>query len=321
MHRRPLITDCRLLSLETDLLLDRRKLKRRLFVWRTLAVLAVLAAVLAAMKGEGIGLGGAHVARLLVSGVITDDRKLDETVGKLADNASVKALIVSINSPGGSVSGGEGLHDAIARVAAKKPVVAVMRGTAASAAYMIAVPAARIFAREGTLTGSIGVLLETGEISGLLKNIGVSAEAITSGPLKDQPSLVRPLTQQGRDVLQGLVMDMYDQFVGMVASGRHMDAAQVRQLADGRAYTGRQALKLGLVDAIGGEHDARLWLAQQKGVSADLPVSDVETEGLASRALSGSLGWMFDALWKSLFSQGVILDGSGAALATFRGLN
>ena len=193
------------MSLETDLLLDRRRLKRRLFVWRSLAVLAVLAAVLVALRGEQWRFGGAHLARLTVSGIITDDRKLNEAVTKLADDDSVKALIVAINSPGGSVAGGEGLHDAIAHVAAKKPVVAVMGGTAASAGYMVAVPAARIFAREGTLTGSIGVLLETGEVSGLLKTIGINAEAITSGPLKDQPSFTRPLTPEGREVLQGLV--------------------------------------------------------------------------------------------------------------------
>jgi protease-4 len=300
------------MSLETDLLLDRRRLKRRLLFWRSFAVLAVVAALLVAMRGEGVPFGRAHLARLTVSGIITDDRKLVEAVTRLTDNDSVKALIVTINSPGGSVAGGEGLHDAIALVAQKMPVVAVMGGTAASAGYMIAVPAARIFAREGTLTGSIGVLLETGEVSGLLKTLGIEAEAITSGPLKDQPSLTRPLTPEGRDVLHGLVMDMYDQFVGMVASGRHMDAARVRELADGRAYTGRQALRLGLVDAIGGEHDARAWLAQAKGVSADLPVDDVSTTGLAGRALSSSLGWMLDSLWKSLFSQGVILDGAWA---------
>jgi protease IV len=300
------------MSLETDLLLDRRRLKRRLVFWRSFAVLAVVAALLVAMRGEGLPFGRAHLARLTVSGIITDDRKLVEAVTKLADNDSVKALIVTINSPGGSVAGGEGLHDAIAQVAQNKPVVAVMGGTAASAGYMIAVPATRIFAREGTLTGSIGVLLETGEVSGLLKTLGIEAEAITSGPLKDQPSLIRPLTPEGRDVLHGLVMDMYDQFVGMVTSGRHMDAAKVRELADGRAYTGRQALHLGLVDAIGGEHDARTWLAQAKGVSADLPVDDVSTTGFAGRALSSSLGWMVDSLWKSLFSQGVILDGAWA---------
>jgi protease IV len=307
------------MSLETDLLLDRRRLKRRLFFWRSFAVLAVLAAVLVVLRGEHVGFGRSHLARLTVSGIISDDRKLDEAVTKLADNANVKALIVAIDSPGGSVAGGEGLHDAIARVAEKKPVVAVMGGVAASAGYMIAVPAARIFAREATLTGSIGVLLETGEVSGLLKSIGVNAEAITSGPLKDQPSFTRPLSPQGRDVLQGLVMDMYDQFVGMVVSGRHMDDARVRELADGRAYTGRQALKLGLVDAIGGEQDARLWLAKQKSVSADLPVEDVSTSGLASRAFSSSLGWMFDALWKSLFPQGVMLDGTRLLWQRFGG--
>jgi protease IV len=300
------------MSLESDLLLDRRRLKRRLLFWRSFAVLAVVAAVLVAMRGEGVPFGRAHIARLTVSGIITDDRKLVEAVSKLADNDSVKALIVTIDSPGGSVAGGEALHDAIARVAQKKPVVAVMGGTAASAGYMVAVPAARIFAREGTLTGSIGVLLETGEVSGLLKTLGIDAEAITSGPLKDQPSLIRPLTPEGRDVLHGLVMDMYDQFVGMVASGRHMDAAKVRELADGRAYTGRQALRNGLIDAIGGETDARTWLAQTKGVSADLPVDDVPTTCLASRALSSSLGWMLNSIWKSLFSQGVILDGAWA---------
>ena len=307
------------MSLETDLLLDRRRLKRRLLVWRSFAVLAVLVAVLVALRGENLQFGRSHLARLTVSGLISDDRKLNEAVTKLADNDSVKALIVAIDSPGGSVAGGEGLHDAIAHVATKKPVVAVMGGLAASAGYMVAVPAARIFAREATLTGSIGVILETGEVSGLLKSLGVSAEAITSGPLKDQPSFTRPLSQQGREVLQGLVMDMYDQFVGMVATGRHMDAARVRELADGRAYTGRQALKLGLVDAIGGEHDARLWLAQTKGVSADLPVEDVVTSSFTSRALSGSLGWMFDELWKSLFSQGVILDGARLVWQRFGG--
>jgi protease IV len=300
------------MSLETDLLLDRRRLKRRLWFWRSFAVLAVLVAVLVALPNGDLPFAGGHLARLTVTGIITDDRKLVEAVDKLADSDHVKALIVVINSPGGSVAGGEGLHDAIARVAGKKPVVAVMGGTAASAGYMIAVPAGRIFAREGTLTGSIGVLLETGEFSGLLKTLGIEAEAITSGPLKDQPSLIRPLSQEGRDVLHGLVMDMYEQFVGMVAAGRHMDAGRVRELADGRAYTGRQALKLGLVDAIGSEHDARVWLAETKGISADLPVDDVTTSGLVSRTISSSLGWMFDSLWKSLFSQGVILDGAWA---------
>jgi protease-4 len=177
---------------------------------------------------------------------------------------------------------------------------------------MVAMPAARVFAREATLTGSIGVLLETGEVSGLLGKIGVTAEAITSGPLKDQPSFIRPLSPEGRDVLHGLVMDMYDQFVGMVAAGRHMSVDKVRQLADGRAYTGRQALALGLVDQIGGEPQARQWLEEQRHVSADLPVEDVSTAGFAERAFGASLGGLLGTIGKTLFLQGVRVDGAWA---------
>jgi protease-4 len=217
-------------------------------------------------------------------------------------------MIVSIDSPGGSVSGGEALYRAIARVAEKKPVVAVMGGLAASAGYMIAMPTNRVFASESTITGSIGVLMETGEASGLLQKLGINAEAITSGPLKDQPSFIRPLTPEGREALKSIVLDLYDQFVGMVAAGRHMAPDAVRPLADGRAFTGRQALKLGLIDAIGGEQDARAWLETAKGLPKNLPVEDISTTGLADRVLTGELSPIVDGLWKTLISQRVMLD-------------
>ena len=244
--------------------------------------------------------------------MITEDRKVTEAIDKLADDNQVKAVILSIDSPGGSVAGGETLHDAIARVATKKPVVVTMGGLAASAGYMIAMPANRIFAREATLTGSIGVLIETGEVSGLLGKLGIGAEVVRSGPLKDEPSLVRPLSPAGKDVLQGMVNDMYDQFVGMVATGRHMDPAKVRALGDGRAYTGRQALGLGLVDAIGGEREAKAWLVSAKGVPAGLPVEDLSDGGIAGSTLSGELGTLVQGMWKTLISQSLSLDGAWA---------
>jgi protease-4 len=300
------------MSLETDLLLDRRRLKRRLFAWQVLAGIALIAAALVAVGRPGIPRFGGHLARLSVNGLITDDRELSRTVAALADDGRVAGLIVAINSPGGSVAGGEGLHDAIARVAAKKPVVAVMGGTAASAGYMVALPAVRIFARDSTLTGSIGVLLQTGEISGLLSHLGVTADAITSGPLKDQPSMVRPLTPEGRQVLQGLVNDLYEQFVAMVAAGRHMTPDQVRPLADGRAYTGRQALKLGLIDAIGGEKEAREWLATARQVPTDLPVEDVGAAGFSLTGFGARLGLILEALQNIEMIQGLRIDGAWA---------
>jgi protease IV len=141
-----------------------------------------------------------------------------------------------------------------------------------------------------------------------LKILGVNAEAITSGPLKDQPSLTHPLSPAGREVLRGIVLDMYDQFVAMVATGRHMEPDAVRALADGRAYTGRQALKLGLIDAIGDEQDARTWLETDKGLAKDLPIDDISTGGLANRVLTSELSPMLDGLWKTLISQRVMLD-------------
>ena len=300
------------MTLETDLLLDRRRLKRRLLLWRTAAVVAVVACVFLVIGRSGLGLGGANVARLSINGMITEQRKLIETVAALADDDATKALIVSIDSPGGTVSGGEAFYRAISKVAEKKPVVAVMGGLAASAGYMVAMPSARIYAHEATLTGSIGVILETGEASGLLAKIGVTADAITSGPLKDQPSFTKPMTQQGREVLHGLVMDMYDQFVGMVATGRHMDPDRVRELADGRAYTGRQALKLGLIDAIGGEPEARQWLASEHGVSATLPVREVRTGGLTGRVFGDGADGVLGVALKILLSQGLMLDGAWA---------
>ena len=284
--------------MEADALLDRRRLKRRLTFWRVLAVVAFVAALLAIVRPGGRGGIGPQIVRVNVTGVITENRKLIEAVDALARNRSVPAVIVSIDSPGGSVAGGESLRAALIRVAAVKPVVAVMRGTAASAGYMVALPAARVFARDATLTGSIGVILQTGEVSGLLDKLGVRADAIVSGPLKDQPSFTRPLTEPGRAYLQELVGDMYDQFVGMVAEARHMDPARVRELADGRAYTGRQAVKLGLVDQIGGEIEARAWLAAEKKVPESVGVRDLKlgtvwerAAGDAATGLLGALGW------------------------------
>lgn len=299
------------MSLETDLILDRRRLKRRLNLWRVLAVAAGTAALIAVVSPRAGGLGQ-HVARVNVTGVITEDRKLIERVTALAKDGTVPAVIVSIDSPGGSVAGGESLRAALLRVAAAKPVVAVMRGTAASAGYMVALPAARIFARDATLTGSIGVILQTGEASGLLSRLGVSAEAITSGPLKDQPSFTRGLTTQGRDYLAGLVADMYDQFVGMVAEARHMDAAQVRALADGRAYTGRQAQKLGLVDEIGGETEAREWLARERGVPLTVPAADVRPGGFYDRTVGATLAGFVQQAVAGMFTPPVAQAGAWA---------
>lgn len=287
------------MPLDADLLLDRRRLKRRLSLWRAAAVLAVAGVVLAFTLGDqragGLlpGVAGAHVARLNVTGFIGDDRALIEELDRLRRSETVRAMLVAIDSPGGSVAGGEALHAALTRMAEVKPVVAVMGGTAASAGYMVALPAERIFARESTLTGSIGVLLQSFNAAELLQTLGVQPESITSGPLKDQPSPFRPLTEQGRAALSAVVEDMQSQFVAKVVAGRNMPESRVRELADGRVMTGRQALAAGLLDAIGGETEARAWLAEAHGIPHDLRVREMDPRGTAERALSA----LAEAFW------------------------
>ena len=305
------------MTLETDLLIDRRRLKRRLFVWRVIAVAAVIACVGVAVRVNGVTGTGAHVARVRITGGIGDNRKLVEAISAVAKDDSAYALIVDINSPGGTVGGSEALYIAISEVAAKKPVVAVMGSVAASGGYMAAVAAPRIFARESTITGSIGVLLSNMEISGLLGKVGVGTETLTSGPLKDQPSLEHPLSGPGRTVLQALVMDMYDQFVEKVALGRKMDIQKIRELADGRVYTGRQAFKLGLIDSIGGEAEARRWLQSDRGIAPSLPVRDVVTKGRLEALLGETTDELFGGILKTLFSQRVKLDGAMALWQPF----
>ncbi len=276
-------------------------------------MLAVVAAVLVGVRGNGLfGVRGGHVALVRINGIITDDADLQKSIAQVGRDPSARAMIVAIDSPGGSAGGGEALHDTIARVAAVKPVVAIMGGVAASAGYMIAVPAARIFAREGTLTGSIGVFVEAPDISGLLGKVGVSTEVIKSGPLKDEPSLTQPLSPEGRQMLQGLVMNLYEQFVSMVADGRHMAPDRVRQIADGRPYTGQQALKLGLIDAIGGLPEARDWLAQNRGIPLSLPTEEVSTSGLVARLFSTMLTPVINAVGKSIGTQWLMLDARSA---------
>ncbi len=294
------------MALEADLLIDRRRLKRRLSFWRVVAVVALVAVALVSVpRGRIGGALGQRIARYQIDGVIGDGRDQIEALDSLRGDAGVAGVLLHLDTPGGQVAGGEALHDAVEKLAAAKPVVAVMDGTAASAGYMIAVATPHIVARDSTLTGSIGVILETGDASALLEKIGIKSEALVSGPLKGQPSFTEPLSPAGRDYLQGLVADLYDQFVGIVAHGRHMDAARVRQLADGRAYTGRQAKALGLVDEIGGEAEALRWMQQARHVPSSLPVRDVATGSYLQQMVQSSLDGLVVSASRALRVDGV----------------
>ena len=291
------------MSLEADLLAERRRLSRRVSLWRTLAVLGVIAA-LAVIFGRGDmgGLAsGEHVVRLRIEGVITEDRRLLEVIEEARTDSSARAMLLVIDSPGGSMAGGEALHGALKRFAEKKPIVALMGGTAASAGYMIAMPAQHVLAREATVTGSIGVLLQSFDISELMARLGVRPDILATGPFKAQPNPFQPLTDQGRAEMMRVLEDLHGQFIAMVVAGRRMDEARVRPLADGRVFTGRQALGLGLIDAIGGEAEARAWLAVQKDVPEALPVRDLEPRDRVEKFLNRYVGSLVKTLMAEWF--------------------
>jgi len=293
------------MSLETDSLIDRRRLKRRLGFWRVIAVLALIA-LIAVGAGRYAGLtGGKHIAILDVNGVIISNPEISAAVRRLVDDTNAEALIVRINSPGGTVAGGEGLFRDIRLVAEVKPVVAVIGELGTSAGYMTALGADHIIAREGSITGSIGVILQSTDITGLLTKLGISAEAIKSSPLKAQPNPLEPLTPEARAATQAVVADIYDMFVGMVAERRNMSRERVAPLADGRIFTGRQALANGLIDGIGNLPEARDWLASVHNIPLDTPARLIERrpeDGLLRDALDDLFG-------KALFSERLRLDG------------
>jgi len=292
------------MALDFDRTFDRRRLARKLTFWRVAAVVLAVALV-AAIAARIEGVGRSAVAYFEVSNIILDDTDRIDLLDEIADSGRYKALMVKIDSPGGTVVGGESLYLALRRVAEKKPVVAIMGELATSAGYMVALGADHILARQGSVTGSIGVLMQTVEVTGLLEKLGITAESIKSGPLKATPNPLEKLTPEGRDAAEEVIRDTFDLFVGMVAERRQLDRAVAERLADGRVYTGRQALANGLIDAIGGEREARAWLRAERGISDDLPTAVVEVE-----KRRGFVAELFDDLFgKAMLSERLRLDG------------
>ncbi len=269
---------------EGDLLVDRKRLKRQLSSWRTIALLALVATAFilfehfgGPIRGGKSPIPGAHyIAELRVENVISDDPERDELIREVKEDKKAKALIVWFDSPGGTTVGGEELYLQLKEVAKVKPVVGVMRTLCASACYMASLGADHVIARNSTLTGSIGVLMESLEVSRLAEKLGVTPITITSGKFKDVPSMTKPLTDDERAYLKATIDDAYDQFVQLVAERRGLSVERTHEIADGRIYTGRQALPLKLIDGIGGMEEARAWLENEKKIDKDLDIELIE---------------------------------------------
>ncbi|MGQ9496977.1 MAG: signal peptide peptidase SppA [Desulfotomaculales bacterium] len=263
----------------------------------------VVAAVFGARGGvPGRVASGEAVGIVRIEGVIVGGERgdfLGATLGaedvaaqlrRAAEDPSIRAVVLRLNSPGGSAAAAQEIGQEVDRLRqAGKKVVASMGDTAASGAYWIAAKADRIVANPATITGSIGVIIQTQHLVGLYEKLGIDTETVKSGPHKDMGSPARPLTPEERRIFQGMVDDIYDQFVAVVAAGRKMEESRVRQLADGRVFTGNQAKELGLVDEMGDLQDAVRLAGRLAGIRGEPRVVELGPR----------------AIWRSLFGGGL----------------
>ena len=266
----------------SDLLIDRKRLKAHLASWRAVALIAIFIAAAVYFghfgKHAGRGFKGDYIAQITIEGIMTDDKDRDELMKEIRDDNHAKALIVQMDSPGGTTVGGEVIYLQLKEIAAKKPVIGVMHTLCASACYMASLGTDHVIAREGTLTGSIGVLLQSMEVSRLADKLGITPITIKSGPMKDSPSLTEPFTDEERKIVSEVVTDAYDHFVRLIVDRRKMSDEQVRKLADGRVYTGSQAMKLNLIDGFGGTDEALDWLNKDRKINPKLEIREITPE-------------------------------------------
>jgi protease-4 len=310
------------MAMRADDLIDRRRLRRKLTFWRVaaLAIAAIgLASAAAWMLREDFGGTGVdHIAKIRIEGTITEDEDLLERLAKVRESDAVKGVILAIDSPGGTTAGGEAIFDEVRKLAAEKPVVAQVGTLAASAGYMIASASDHIVARKSSIIGSIGVLVQFPDVTGLMDKVGVKLEEVKSSPLKAEPSPFNPTTDEERAMLRSMIMDSYDWFVGLVDERRPLTRTEAAALADGSIFTGRQALQNKLVDELGGEGEAIGWLAT-KGVDGKLEVVEWKAKDggwfLSTEALAGVVSRLVGlpdhgaALLKELGGERLFLDG------------
>jgi protease-4 len=276
------------MSLSADQLADRVRLKRETKRWRLLALLFLGGALLVGLRGETslVTPHKPYIARVTVDGFIGDDIKRDELLEDIESDKQVKAVLVRFDSPGGTALGGEDLYRRLKSLSEKKPVIAVMRTMCASACYMASLGTTHMMARDSSITGSVGVLIEMAEFTELAKKLGIEPITVKSGELKASPSPLEKFSPEQRDYIQDVINDSFAQFLALVTGRRTLDESSLALVKDGRIFTGKQARALNLIDEIGGESEALAWLEKNKKIPANLRVVDLEPEKEAEGLLS-----------------------------------
>lgn len=264
------------MSIIPDLMFEREKLKEQIKRWKWLFVLILLLLLIVVFKDNEVSPNKKEIiARLRVEGIIDHDHDLIKKIKEITADPKIKAVVLHVDSPGGVAYAGENLYIELKRLSEKKPVVAVLETLAASAGYMIALATDHIVARNMTLTGSIGVLWQSFEMVEMANKLGIKFVSIKSSPLKAAPNPMEKITPEVAAVTKQTIDDSYDVFVAMLMEGRKMTQSQALKLADGRVYTGRRAKELNLIDEIGAEEEAIIWLEKNKNISSKAHIVDV----------------------------------------------
>ena len=288
------------MSLDADAIVDRRRMRRKLTFWRVgallIAVLAIVGAAVVLVPGSRLAPRADYIARIKVQGLIRGNQDRVEALDRLAKSRA-RAVIVHIDSPGGTTAGSEQLYNSLRQLQAKKPMVVVVDGLAASGAYIAALSAEHIVAQDTSLVGSIGVLFQYPNFTEVLKTIGIKVEEVKSSPLKAAPNGFEPTSPEARAAIEAIVLNSYAWFKGLVKDRRQMDDAQLARVADGRVFTGRQSVGLKLIDGIGNEKTALAWLEKEKKVPATTPVRDYALQPQFSEfSFLHLAAWSFEAM-------------------------
>jgi protease IV len=307
-----------IMSLDADQIVDRRRLRRKLTFWRVLAVAVIVIGIAgaAALTSHRMGFGvRPYIARVTISGLIRGDQDRVAELDRLSRSTLARAVIVHVDSPGGTTAGSEQLYDSLSRIREKKPLVIVVDSMAASGGYITALAGDHIVAQQTSLVGSIGVLFQYPNFAELLDKVGVKVEAVKSTPLKAAPDGYEPTSPEARAALESIIQDSYAWFKGIVQDRRHLTDGELQTASDGRVFTGHQAIGLKLIDELGDERTALAWLGKEKNVDTKLPVRDYE---LKSRF--GDLPFLHAAASAALDAAGLTgfarrLDESGAFAA------
>jgi len=256
---------------------DFKPYRKSLFIWRTFSVIALFAIFYIIFNNsENTFSAKPHIAKYNITGLLYDADDIIDDLEELEFDENVKAIIISIESPGGTTVSAEEIYLKLRSISTTKPTITIMKNMATSGAYLISLGTDQILARENTITGSIGVIFQWARIDEGLSKIGISMNQIKSGKLKAEPDLFGEIDEITQKVSQELIDDTFKWFISIVKERRELKTYQISKVSDGRVFTGRQAYNLKLIDQIGGEREAKFWLIENKEIDPDLMIIDYE---------------------------------------------